>query len=114
MTHYNSRRSFITKAAITAAMAPFASLSGFGREYEQAVERTPKASPPANLKITEVKCGYIRGSLFVKIYTNQDLWGCGEGVDAIPGTYHLVKNFGERIKGKNPLNVHRLFEDIRK
>ncbi len=71
-------------------------------------------SPPSDLKITDVKCGYIKGSLFVKIYTNQNIWGCGEGVDAVPGTYHLVKSFGARLKGQNPLNVHRLFENIRK
>jgi galactonate dehydratase len=47
--------------------------------------------------------------VFVKIFTNQDIWGCGEGVDAIPGTYHLVKNFA-RLKEKNPLNVHRLLK----
>ena len=58
--------------------------------------------------------GTLKGSLFVKVYTNQGIWGCGEGVDAIPGTYYLVKNFEARLKGKNPLNVHRLFEDIRK
>lgn len=114
MTNPTSRRSFITKAAIAAAMAPLAALPGFGQGYEQAVNRAPKASAPSNLKITEVKCGYIRGSLFVKIHTDQGIWGCGEGVDAIPGTYYLVKNFGERIKGQNPLNVQRLFEDIRK
>ena len=111
MTSHHSRRSFITQTAIAAALAP---LSTFGQGYEKAIDSTPKTSSPSNLKITEIKCGYIRGSLFVKIYTNQDIWGCGEGVDAIPGTYHLVKNFGERIKGKSPLNVHRLFEDIRK
>ncbi len=74
------------------------------------------ASSPSELRITDIKCGYIRNglSLFVKIYTNQDVWGCGEGVDATPGTYHLVKMLGERIKGKSPLNVHRLFEDIRR
>jgi galactonate dehydratase len=110
----NSRRSFITKSAIAAAMAPFAGLSTFGQGYEQAIERTPKPSAPSDLKITDVKCGYVRGSLFVKVYTNQDIVGCGEGVDAIPGTYYLVKNFGYRLRGKNPLNVHRLFEDIRK
>src|SRR5215204_5828499 len=110
----SSRRSFITKAAIAAAMTPFASLSTFGKGYENAIDKTPKFSPPSDLKITDVKCGYIRGSLFVKIYTNQDIWGCGEGVDAVPGTYHLVKNFGQRIKGRSPLNVHRLFEDIRR
>jgi len=114
MTKTNSRRSFITKAAIASAMAPFAPLSSFGQGYEKAIEQTPKRSAPSDLKITDVKCGYIRGSLFVKILTNQGIWGCGEGVDAIPGTYHLVKNFGARIKDKNPLNVHRLFEDIRK
>jgi len=110
----NSRRSFITKSAIAAAMTPLAALSTFGRGYEQAIDKTPKSSPPSDLKITEIKCGYIRGSMFVKVYTNQDIWGWGEGVDAIPGTYYLVKNFEARLKGRNPLNVHRLFEDIRK
>jgi galactonate dehydratase len=113
MENTTSRRSFINKAAIAAAMTPFASLATFGQGYEQAIDKT-KRSSPSDLKITDVKCGYIRGSLFVKIYTNQDIFGCGEGVDAIPGTYHLVKNFGNRIKGQNPLNVHRLFENIRR
>lgn len=110
-----SRRSFITKSAITAAMG-FSAISSFGKEYETAVKRAPLSSAPSDLKITEIKCGYIRNghSLFVKIHTNQGIWGCGEGVDATPGTYHLVKMFGERIKGKSPLNVHRLFEDIRR
>jgi galactonate dehydratase len=99
---------------MAAAMTPLASLSTFGRGYQQAVDNTPKTSPPTDLKITEVKCGYIRGSLFVKVFTNQDIWGCGEGVDAVPGTYHLVKNFGNRLRGQNPLNVHRLFENIRR
>src|SRR5687768_8328084 len=110
----NSRRSFLSKAALAAAAVPFASFSSFGQGYEEALNKTPKLSSPSDLKITEVKCGFLKGSLFVKIYTNQDIYGCGEGVDAIPGTYHLVKNFGARIKGKSPLNVHRLFEDIRR
>ncbi|MGN6353049.1 MAG: mandelate racemase/muconate lactonizing enzyme family protein [Parafilimonas sp.] len=110
----NSRRSFLSKTAIAAAIAPLAPLSGFGKTYQEAIDKTPMYSPPSDLKITDVKCGYIRGSLFVKIYTNQDIWGCGEGVDAIPGTYYLVKNFGMRLRGKSPLNVHRLFEDIRR
>jgi galactonate dehydratase len=110
----NSRRSFITKAAMAAAMTPLAPLVSFGKGYEEAIDKTSKPSAPSDFKITDVKCGYIRGSVFVKIYTNQDIWGCGEGVDAVPGTYHLVKNFGARIKNQNPLNVHRLFENIRK
>ena len=106
-----SRRRFFQKAALGSTLA-FPGL----RSLDHALRNTSPYSRPTELKITEIKCGYIRNghSLFVKIYTNQDLWGCGEGVDATPGTYHLVKMFGERIKGKSPLNVHRLFEDIRR
>ena len=65
----NSRRSFITKAAVAAAMTPFASLSIFGQGLETAVEKTPKLSAPSDLKITEVKCAYSGGGLFLKILT---------------------------------------------
>ncbi|MGA0559363.1 mandelate racemase/muconate lactonizing enzyme family protein [Larkinella sp. VNQ87] len=110
-----SRRSFLTKSALASAMAA-STLSTFGNGLETAVERTPLSSAPSDLKITDIKCGYIRNghSLFVKIHTNQGIWGCGEAVDATPGTYHLVKMMAQRIKGKSPLNVNRLFEDIRK
>ncbi|MFN8356131.1 MAG: mandelate racemase/muconate lactonizing enzyme family protein [Spirosomataceae bacterium] len=110
-----NRRNFFQKAAISSALAT-SPLFSFGSEYQNAIDRTPKSSIPSNLKITDVKAGYIRGghSLFVKIYTNQDIIGHGEGVDATPGTYHLVKSMGQRIKGQNPLNVNRLFESIRK
>lgn len=111
----NSRRDFLSKAAATTALSalPFVN---YGKEYVTAIDRTSKMSIPTDLKITDVKCGYIRGghSLFVKIYSNQDIVGHGEGVDATPGTYHLVKIFGERLKGKSPLDVHRLFEDLRR
>lgn len=111
----NSRREFLTKATAGAALSalPFAT---YGKEYLEATDRAPKMSAPRDLKITDIKCGYIRGghSLFVKIYSNQDIVGHGEGVDATPGTYHLVKIFGDRLKGKNPLNVNRLFEDLRR
>jgi galactonate dehydratase len=110
-----SRRNFLTKGALTAALG-ITGISGFGKGLETALLNAPLSSRPSDLKITEIKCGYIRNghSLFVKVHTNQGIWGCGEAVDATPGTYQLVKMFGERIKGKNPLNVNRLFEDIRK
>lgn len=114
-TDNQSRRSFITKSALATALS-FTTFTDFGKGLEKAVERAPLLSSPSDLKITDIKCGYIRNghSLFVKIHTNQNIWGCGEGVDATPGTYHLVKMMGERIKGKSPLNVHRLFEDLRR
>ncbi|MDH3245986.1 MAG: mandelate racemase/muconate lactonizing enzyme family protein [Saprospiraceae bacterium] len=106
-----TRRSFLGKSALAGSIA----IPGLDA-LEKALRDRDKYSIPSDLKITDIKCGYIRGGhgLFVKIYTNQDLWGCGEGVDATPGTYHLVKMFGERLRDKNPLNVHRLFEDIRR
>jgi galactonate dehydratase len=110
----NSRRSFLSKAAIAAAMTPLAPLAGFGKQYQEAVDKAPKNSAPSDLRITGLKCGYIRGSLFVKLTTNQDIVGYGEAVDAIPGTYYLTKIFGTRIMNQNPLNVHRLFESIRR
>jgi galactonate dehydratase len=111
----NSRRSFLTKGALAGALSTV-SFAGFGQGLETALEKSTVSSRPSDLKVTDVKCGFLRGghSLFVKVYTNQGIWGCGEGVDATPGTYHLVKMFGERIKGKNPLNIHRLFEELRR
>src|SRR5262245_5765556 len=114
MSNSTSRRSFLMKSALAAgAIAP---LSTFGKSFEDAIDRAPRSSAPSDLKITDIKCGYIRSghSLFVKIHTNQGIWGCGEGVDATPGTYHLVKMFAARLKDKSPLNVHRLFEDLRR
>lgn len=110
-----SRREFFKKS-ITAGAFFGAMPAAFGQGLEQAAERTPMASKPSDLKITSVKCAFIRNGhgLFVKIYTNQDIYGCGEGVDAVPGTYHFVKMLEQRLKGKSPLNVHRLFEDLRK
>ena len=110
----NDRRSFISKSLLAGTGLGF--MSSYGQGYESAIDKAPKRSAPSTLKITDVKCAYIRngGALFVKVYTNQGIYGCGEGADAVQGTYHLVKKLGERIKGENPLNIHRLFEDIRK
>ena len=46
----NSRRSFLSKAAMAAAIAPFAPLAAFGKPMEDAIERTPKVSPPCRSK----------------------------------------------------------------
>ncbi len=111
----NSRRSFLSKAAIAAAIAPLAPLAAFGKPMEDAIDKTPKASAPSDLKIENLTAAYMPGNrMYVKITTNQGIVGYGEGVDAIPGTYYLVKSFGNRLKGRNPLDVNRIFEDIRK
>lgn len=109
-----NRRNFLRNAAL--GSLGFMSLPAFGSELENALRRVSQMSVPSDLQITDIKCAYIRNghSLFVKIYTNQDVWGNGEAVDATPGTYHLVKMMGDRIRGKNPLNINRIFEDIRR
>lgn len=52
--------------------------------------------------------------MFVKIYTNQDIVGHGEGADAVRGTDQLVMGWGRMLRGRNPLDVHRLFYEIRR
>ncbi len=105
----STRRSFLSAAALAAASHPL-------QAFAQAVSDAPKASMPADLKITGIRCGYISGGnrLFVKVHTNQGIWGCGEAVDATRGTYHLVKSFARRLEGQSPLNPHRLFEQMRR
>src|SRR4026207_1741633 len=111
----STRRSFITKSAIAAAMAPFAAITNsFGQGLTDALEKTPKVSPPSDLKITDVKCAYSGGGLFVKILTNQDIVGYGEAVDAIGGTYYLVQRLGRQLNGRSPLSPNVIFEQFRK
>lgn len=114
MTKNFSRRSFLSKG--TAGAVGLSLFANFANDLFAAVQKQSLYSAPSDLQITDVKCAYIRGghSLFVKVYSNQDIVGHGEAVDATPGTYHLVKMMGARIKGQNPLNMHRIFEDVRR
>jgi galactonate dehydratase len=111
MTKASSRRAFFKSTAVAGALA----IPGLQRLAE-ATESVGALSRPSDLKITGVKCGFIRGGsrLFVKVHTNQGIWGCGEGVDAVGGTYHLVQRLGRILEGQSPLNVHRLFEEMRR
>ncbi|MFS2185989.1 mandelate racemase/muconate lactonizing enzyme family protein [Mucilaginibacter sp. Mucisp84] len=115
MSNYQNRRSFLSKTVLAGAAVLASPLNKtFGQGLIDAKERTPQASSPSDLKITEVKCAYAGGGLFVKIYTNQGIWGSGEGVDAIAGTYYLVKRLEWMLKGRSPLNPNRIAEEIRK
>jgi galactonate dehydratase len=111
-----SRRSFMTKSALAGAFSLSGLSQTFGKGYTNAVDNTAKLSAPSDLKITDVKIGYLRGGgrMFIKLTTNQDIVGYGEAVDAVGGAYHLAKRFGLYLKDQNPLNVHRIFEEIRK
>ncbi len=115
MNHNYNRRRILAGAAGAMGSLAFARAS-FGAELEGAVDRANLASSPSDLRITDLKCGFIRGggSLFVKIYSNQGIYGVGEGVDAVRGTYHLVMGLGARLRNRSPLDVHRLFEELRR
>jgi galactonate dehydratase len=110
-----SRRSFLKAgaagaAAGAAASAPLAALAA-------AMERTPAASSPSELRITRVRGGLIRGQhdLFVKIETNQGLVGHGQAVDGVYGAYYVMKHVADQhLVGRNPLDVHRLQEEMRR
>jgi len=93
MSNKTSRRSFLAKGALAAGALAAPLSQTFGKSYETAIDNTPKASAPSDLKITEIKCGYIRNghSLFVKIYTNQNIWGCGKGSMQRPAHTTLLK-----------------------
>ncbi|WP_192085783.1 mandelate racemase/muconate lactonizing enzyme family protein [Algoriphagus sp. Y33] len=108
----NTRRSFLQKSAV-AGLTGAGLLGTFGG-LNEAVARQNPYSNPSDLKITDVKCAYVRGAVYVKIYTDQDVWGCGEAVDAIQGTYYMIQRMGRQLRGQNPLNPNRLAEQIRK
>lgn len=109
-----SRRSFLSRTTLGISGALLAtSYNGLA----SSIEKTPKSSAPSDLRITAVKCGFIRNehSLFVKIYTNQDIVGHGQGVDGVYGTYHVVHHLAKNhLIGKNPLNINRLQEEMRR
>jgi galactonate dehydratase len=123
---HQPRRWFLKTAGAAAgafAIEPFATgalaaspPTRFGKGLENAMDRANLQSRPSDIQITDVRCGFLRGGtrLFVKIHTDQDIWGCGEAVDAVRGTYHFVRDLGRVLRGRDPLNVHRIFEELRR
>jgi galactonate dehydratase len=55
-----------------------------------------------------------RGRAFCENIHQPGHLGLGEGVDAIAGTYYLVKRLEFFLKGRSPLNPNRIAEEIRK
>ena len=113
MAHGRSRRSFLTRRRSARPRRCRVPLAGLA----EAVERTPQPSSPSELKITGVRGGLIRGqhSLFVKVETNQGIYGCAEAVDGVYGSYYVMKHIAEQhLVGKSPLDVHRLQEEMRR
>lgn len=72
--------------------------------------RRPKLAI-ADVRTAEVMAhGY---QLHVRVYTDQGLYGHGEGTDAVQGGVPLVAMFRRFLVGQDPLNVEAAFERIR-
>jgi galactonate dehydratase len=68
------------------------------------------------LKITDVRTAQVMGhgyQLHVRIYTDQGIFGHGEGTDAVQGGVPLVRFFRRLLIGQDPLNVEAIFERVR-
>jgi galactonate dehydratase len=68
------------------------------------------------LKITDVRTAEVRVhgyQVHVRVYTDQGLYGHGEGTDAVQGGVPLVNSFRRFLIGQDPLNIDYLFERIR-
>jgi galactonate dehydratase len=114
MSNRQTRRAFLRKGSVGAVTGT--ALAGMLNGLAQSTERTPRSSSPSELRITDIKAGMIRGehSLFVKIYTNQDIVGHGQAVDGVYGAYYLVRHLSRHLRGKSPLNIHALQEEMRR
>ncbi len=110
------RRSFLKDFGLASA-AGAGLLSTFGQPFTKSIDSQSLASSPSDLKITKISTAFALESqrrMFLKIETNQGITGYGEGTDAVVGAHYLAKELGEQLYGKNPLDVHRLFEDLRR
>jgi galactonate dehydratase len=68
------------------------------------------------LKITDVRTAEVLAhgyQLHVRIYTDQGIFGHGEGTDAVHGGVPLVRMWRRFLVGQDPLNVDFIFERIR-
>jgi galactonate dehydratase len=68
------------------------------------------------LKITDVRTAQVMGhgyQLHVRVYTDQGIFGHGEGTDAVQGGVPLVRFWRRFLVGQDPLNVDAIWERIR-
>ena len=105
-----SRRGLL-RGAVSSAAGLFALPS-----LAAAVQSSSSPYRRPRLKITDVRTAEVMGhgyQLHVRIYTDQGVFGHGEGTDAVHGGVPLVRMFRRFLVGQDPLNVDYLFERIR-
>ena len=100
-----NRRSFFRAGAGAAGAFGMQNLSAAVQDNSTPYQR-PK------LRITDVKSANILG-FHVRIYTDQGLYGDGEGVDAVSGGPSIIQGFRGALIGQSPLNIEGIWERIR-
>ena len=100
-----NRRSFLRAGAGIAGAFGVESLLAAVQDNSTPYQR-PK------LKITDVKAANLMG-FHVRIYTDQGLYGDGEGVDAVSGGPSILPGFRNALVGQSPLNIEGIWERIR-
>ncbi len=95
------RRGFINAAAGT--LASYTALLQEGRA--QGTSSVPK------LKITKVRAIKMRGmnSRFVRIYTDQGLYGTGETLDTVGAADIINTDMGPALEGRDPLDIEGIY-----
>lgn len=101
-----SRRLFCLGAGTAAGS--LLSLTGLSAAVQAA--SSPYQRP--KLKITDVRTA-VTGSLHVRIYTDEGLFGQGEAVDAISGGVPIIQGLRRFLVGEDPLKVEAHWERIR-
>jgi galactonate dehydratase len=105
-----SRRDLLR--SVVPATAGILAFPALGRAVQSAT--SPYKRP--RLKITDVRTAEVMAhgyQLHVRIYTDQGIFGHGEGTDAVQGGIGLVRMFRRFLIGQDPLNVDAIFERIR-
>ncbi|MCC6860698.1 MAG: mandelate racemase/muconate lactonizing enzyme family protein [Bryobacterales bacterium] len=102
-----NRRSFLQAAG--AGLGSLFSLEGLSAAVQTST--SPHGRP--KLKIKDVQAVPAMGALYVRIYTDQGVYGHGEAVDSVSGGVPIVAGFRWALMGQDPLNVELLFERLR-
>jgi galactonate dehydratase len=109
MTQVSRRGLLHATAASAGGLLSLPSLSA-------AVQASSSPYRRPKLQITDVRTAEVMAhgyQLHVRIYTDQGIYGHGEGTDAVHGGVGLIRLFRRFLVGQDPLNVDRLFERIR-
>src|SRR3569833_881765 len=91
---------------------------GLGAGFYAALLSDAKAagtSRAPKLRIREVRAVRLRGgfnSRFVRVYTEEGLYGTGECVDSVGTEAIFYTNFSVMLKGRDPLDIQGIMADF--